>query len=209
MLKNTSNKVFVKICGITNLEDAQAAVKFGADAVGFVFAKSPRQVTAKEVCKLSQAIGPFVSCVGVFVDQPIKEVLRAMETAQLDVVQLHGAETPADCKRCLPYRIIKVFRVGNRFSQAELDRYSVDAHMLETDARVAGGSGQIWNWESQAHTAFKKPMIVTGGLNPENVQRAIRILRPYAVDVSSGVEKRPGVKDHKLMEQFIHHAKTA
>jgi phosphoribosylanthranilate isomerase len=207
MLK--SAKTRVKICGITNLADAQAAVRFGADAVGFVFAKSPRQITVRRAREISAKIGPFVPRVGVFVNETLSRVASIMEEAMLDVAQLHGIETPEYAAKLAPYRVIKVFRVGEKFAVSSLGRYAVDAHMLETDARVAGGSGQTWDWRRLTAARFKTPIIVTGGLNPDNVQKAIRTLKPYAVDVSSGVEKRPGIKDHNLMEKFIRHAKTA
>lgn len=207
MLKK--HPVRVKICGITRLEDAEAAVQLGADAVGFVFAKSPRQVSLRAAAQIASRLGPFVTRVGVFVNSPVQQVLSVMDSVGLDVAQLHGNESSADCAKLFNRRVIKVFRVGEHFSTKEMSRYQVAAHMLETDARVAGGSGQSWDWTRLSRARFSTPIIVTGGLNPSNVQKAIRILKPYAVDVSSGVEKRPGIKDHKLMEKFILNAKSA
>lgn len=206
MLKTFQTRV--KICGITRLQDAEAAVAFGADAVGFIFAHSPRRISVKAARAISRRLGPFVARVGVFVNAPTREIVSIMEEAALDVVQLHGTEAPAACSELSKYRLIKVFRVGPQFSPAELKRYPTQAHMLETAAHVPGGSGKTWDWSRLARTRFRTPIIVTGGLDPANVQQAIRTLRPYAVDVSSGVETKPGVKDHKLMEKFIRHAKN-
>lgn len=208
MLKIAKSQVRVKICGITRLEDAQAAVRFGADAIGFVFADSPRQISPKKAREISRKIGPFVTRVGVFVNEPVKRVLSVMDAAMLDVVQLHGLESPEMCGDLAPYRVIKVFRIGPHFSTKDMNCYAVEAFMFESDTRLAGGSGQTWDWKRLARTPFAAPIIVTGGLNPANVQRAIRTLKPYAVDVSSGVEKQPGVKDHHLMETFIRNAKA-
>lgn len=210
MLKNTTTRdaVRVKICGITRLQDAEAAVRFGADAIGFIFAASPRRIAVKNAAVISRRLGPFVTRVGVFVNASARQILSVMDEASLDVVQLHGTEAPSVCKELLRYRLIKVFRVGPQFSPAELRRYPTQAHMLETAADVAGGSGKTWDWPRLARTRFTTPIIVTGGLNPSNVRQAIRTLRPYAVDVSSGVETAPGVKNHKLMEKFIRHAKN-
>jgi phosphoribosylanthranilate isomerase len=210
MLKK--NPVRVKVCGITRLEDARAAAAFGADALGFIFAKSPRRITPREARKISEAVGPFVTRVGVFVNEPVRQVVAIMREARLDAAQLHGTETPEDCAKLLLAGIrgvIKVFHVGEDFSAKSLSRYAVQAHMLETASHLAGGSGRTWDWRRLARTRFNTPIIVTGGLKASNVQTAVRILRPYAVDVSSGVEKKPGIKDHKLMEKFIRHAKTA
>lgn len=204
--------VRVKICGITRLEDAENAVRLGADALGFVFAKSPRRITPKEAGRIGRALGPLVTRVGVFVNEPLRQVLAIMREARLDIAQLHGSETPEDCARLLSAGtrgVIKVFHVGEGFSLKELRRYPVQAHMLETKTAVAGGSGTVWDWSRLARARFSAPLIVTGGLKPSNVRDAVRCLRPYAVDVSSGVEKRPGIKDIKLMETFIRHAKTA
>jgi phosphoribosylanthranilate isomerase len=210
MLKKSP--VRVKICGITRLADAEAAVTCGADALGFIFAKSPRRITPRDARKISRALGPLVTRVGVFVNEPVRQILAIVREAMLDVVQLHGTESPEDAAKLLSAGVrgvIKVHHVGEDFSPKRLARYEVHAHVLETASRLAGGSGKTWDWSRLARTRFSTPMIVTGGLNPSNVQNAVRILRPYAVDVSSGVEKQPGIKDPKLMEKFIRHAKSA
>lgn len=209
MLKK--NQVKVKVCGITRPEDARAAAAFGADAIGLIFAKSPRRITPREARRISDAVGPFVTRVGVFVNEPVKQVIAIMREARLDVAQLHGAEPPEDCAKLLSAGIrgvIKVFHIGEDFTPKQLARYPVQAHLLETASRLAGGSGKTWDWSCLARTRFSTPIIVTGGLNPSNVRTAVLTLRPYAVDVSSGVEKKPGIKDHKLMERFIRHAKS-
>ncbi len=201
--------VRVKICGITNSKDAAAAIGFGADAVGFVFAESPRRVGAAKAKEICAEIGPFVTKVGVFVNFPAERILAIARDCRLDAIQLHGDESPEFCKRLAPHRLIKTFRIGELFSSAEPNKYPVDAYLFETDSKLRGGSGRSWDWNKLSLKKYKKPCIVTGGLNPSNVKRAIEALKPYAVDVSSGIEERPGFKNHALMEKFIKNAKSA
>ena len=199
--------VKVKICGITNLKDAEAAVRYGADALGFIFAPSPRRVSVRTVRSISERIGPYVTKVGVFVNAPLKKMLRVTRTCRLDAVQLHGNESPAICVRLRPYKVIKAFSMDDRFSPADTNRYPAEAFIFETASAKRGGTGRTWNWKKIVRSRFRKPVIVTGGLNSRNVRHAIRLLKPYAVDVSSGVERAPGKKDHALMKRFIHNAK--
>ena len=199
--------VKVKICGITNAQDAEMAVRFGADALGFVFAPSPRRVNVKAVKKIVRNIGPYVARVGVFVNETSEKIVDIMFQCQLDAIQLHGYEHPRICTELNAYKLIKVFHVDEEFKTSETERYPVDAYMLETKTEGYGGSGKVWNWEGLAKKKFKRPLIVTGGLKPNNVRKVIEILKPYGVDVSSGVESRPGKKNHKLMEEFIRNAK--
>jgi len=199
--------VKVKICGITNAKDAEAAVRFGADALGFVFTKSPRKVNMPTVRKITREVGPYVTRVGVFADMPPTRIMDIMYECQLDSIQLHGAEHPSVCQELGAYKLVKVFHISEDFNPSQMDRYPVDAYMLETASEVPGGSGQVWDWKRLARRKFKRPLIVTGGLNVRNVQKAIQTLRPYAVDVSSGVEQKPGVKNHSLMKRFISNAK--
>jgi phosphoribosylanthranilate isomerase len=203
------NIVKVKICGITNIEDARAAIKFGADCLGFIFDESPRQVDQDKVREIVSSLGPFISVAGVFVNSKLERILEISAFCGLDIIQLHGEETPDFCKRLAPYKVIKTFRMGELFSTKEPNKYDVKAYLFETDGSKKGGTGRTWAWEKLQVKKIKKPFIVTGGLTPMNVERAINILKPYAVDVSSGVEKSPGKKDHKLMEKFIRNAKNA
>lgn len=210
--------VRVKICGITNIEDALASCEYGADAIGFIFhRKSPRFVdpdTAREIVK---AIPPFVTTVGVFVDEDAGTINDIVKTVGLQVVQLHGNEPPEFCKN-IKGKIIKTFRIkgarvinigrGEQGVNKEMERYNVSAYLLDTYKEdVEGGTGITFNWGVARDAAKAGKIILAGGLTPENVQQAINIAMPYAVDVSSGVEERPGKKDLKKVMEFIETAK--
>ena len=200
----------VKICGITNVEDALQAVEAGADALGFVFyAKSPRFVTPHEVQKIVAELPPFVTTVGLFVNEPVARVRRAMVAAQLDVVQLHGDEQAGDCL-VEGFPVIKALRVKDASSLAGLDRYQVSAILLDAwSDEHYGGSGLSFDWQLAERLTGKRPLILAGGLKVENVIDAVRQVRPYAVDVSSGVEERPGKKDHQKVAEFINRVRNA
>jgi phosphoribosylanthranilate isomerase len=200
--------VKVKICGITNLEDALAAVDYGADALGFVFARSPRQVTAEIVKDIVEKLPPFVCKVGVFVNSELALVKETMSHCNLDLAQLHGDEGPEYCAALFP-KVIKVFSSNSMPSQTEAIRYKVAAYMLDI------GKGAVFNeseqkklWQLAHRFGDYGPVILAGGLTPDNVGRAINIARPYAVDVSSGVESEPGRKDHDKMRAFLMAAKS-
>lgn len=195
----------VKICGITNLADARAAVEAGADALGFMFyERSKRWVTPDSVAKIARELPPFVLRVGVFVD-PLAEVVHdAATTCGLSALQFHGSEPPEFCAQfALP--VIKAMRVADKSSLDRLPLYETSAWLLDSAvAGQLGGSGQTFDW-SLAHEATKlgRPVILAGGLTPENVPDAVRQVRPYGVDVSSGVESAPGKKDHQKLAAFI------
>ena len=199
----------VKICGITNLEDARLAVKYGADALGFVFYEgSPRHVFPETVREIISHLPPFVTTVGVFVNAPPQEIREVMDLAGLDVVQLHGDEPQEECS--LFPRVIKAFRVRELSDIERLKGYSVSAYLLDAyDPEVPGGTGQTFNWDIAVEAKKYGPIILAGGLTPENVADAVSRVRPYAVDVSSGVEAQKGKKDHEKMRLFIHRAKRA
>jgi phosphoribosylanthranilate isomerase len=200
--------VRVKICGITNTDDALAAVHFGADALGFVFATSPRRVVPEHVSRIVAALPPFICKVGVFVDSSIEEVEGVMKFCNLDLAQLHGAESPSYCEALSP-RAIKSFAVKDESILAMLPAYKVAAYLLDThDPPLKGGSGRSFDWRIAEEAVQYGPIILAGGLTVENVRRAIAAVRPYAVDVSSGVEARPGVKDHAKLKDFIALAKS-
>lgn len=202
--------VKVKICGITNLKDAQMAANLGADALGFVFAESPRRANPKDVQTIVARLGPFVTTVGVFVNQKADRILEIAALCRLDAIQLHGEESPDVCRRLSPYKLIKTFRMDEIFSTREPKKYTVDAYLFETADQIHGGTGRTWQWEKLPVKKISRPFIVSGGLTHSNVKHAIRILNPYAVDVSSGVESsKPGHKDPSLMERFIANAKTS
>ncbi|MFA5336503.1 MAG: phosphoribosylanthranilate isomerase [Candidatus Omnitrophota bacterium] len=205
--------VRVKICGITNLKDAETACRLGADALGFVFAKGPRRTDIATVRKIAAQLPPYISLVGVFVDESIKKVRSIAEKCRLDCIQLHGAENRNYCKVLKKYyKIVKVIRVGGKSGISGFSGYDVDAFLLDTyKAGKAGGTGLKFDWSIAPAAARKlgRPVILSGGLNPGNVSEAIKKTGLYAVDVSSGVESSPGKKDAKLMREFIKKAKRA
>jgi phosphoribosylanthranilate isomerase len=202
--------VRIKICGITRIEDALAAVAAGADAIGFVFyAKSPRAVTSAQAGAIIAALPPFVTTVGLFVDMPRAELKQLLEVVSLDLLQFHGDESPADCAGYgRPY--IKALRVkpGDDVAAA-IARYP-DASGVLLDTYVAGtpgGTGEAFDWSLVPRNAAK-PVILAGGLTPENIGEAVRQVCPYAVDVSGGVEASKGIKDAAKIQAFIQRARA-
>lgn len=201
----------IKICGITNIDDALAAVELGADAVGFVFALSPRRVDASKAKAISEAIPPFVTRVGVFVESD-PGIAHVVEVCGLDAVQLHGDQGETLARELAAHaRVIRVLRVKDHKSLARLTTFD-SAHAFLLDTYVGdkyGGTGLTFNWELAAKAKeFGKPVILSGGLSPDNVEEAIRTARPYAVDVSSGVESEPGRKDYSKMKEFIDNVRS-
>ncbi len=196
----------VKICGITNREDAQAAVAAGADALGFVFADSPRRVSAARARQIVDGLPPFITAVGVFVDAAMEQVQQTREQAGLDLVQLHGEEPPEYCER-FQGRVLKRFPVyvddTPKRLRARMQGYDVRAYLLDPGA----GSGQTFRWEIARE--IELPLIVAGGLTAENVAEVVQIVRPYGVDVSSGVEVAPGKKDPDRVAAFVQAVKEA
>ncbi|UCH25735.1 MAG: phosphoribosylanthranilate isomerase [Trueperaceae bacterium] len=198
----------VKICGITCPEDAEFVEAAGADAVGFIFAKrSKRYLTLERAREISAVLGPFVARVGVFVDAPLEEVRRVVTTLRLAAVQLHGQEEPAYAAALRSsVRVIRAVSFTPGLSLERLNRFPADAFLLDG---LEPGRGRAFEW-SQA-TAFKAlpKLVLAGGLTPENVGAAVATLEPYAVDVASGVESAPGIKDHQKIEAFIRAARGA
>jgi len=201
----------IKICGITNSNDALVAVEAGADALGFMFYEpSPRHISLPAAAEIIRTLPPFVASVGVFVDASEDFIRRAIETCGLDALQFHGSEPPDFCRR-FSLRGIKAFRVRDAQSLQELPRYETSAWLLDNFVPdKLGGTGAKFNW-GLACSAKKhgRPIILAGGLTPENVAEAVRTVRPYAVDVSSGVESQPGKKDHEKTRAFILAARHA
>jgi len=198
----------VKICGITNNEDALAAVESGADALGFVFAKSPRQVTKEQARYIIKGLPPFVSPVGVFVDEKADMIEEICGFCGIQTIQLHGNESPLYVNDLTGYKIIKAFRIKNEDDLKPLANYKSHTFLLDSYVKGAmGGTGVTFNWEIARQAHKYGTIILSGGLTPENVREAIRIVKPYAVDVSSGVESSPGKKDMLLMKHFIISAK--
>ena len=202
----------VKICGITNLEDAVLAAELGAHALGFIFyPKSPRSVRLEVAREIIRNLPPFIMTVGVFVDEEAGVVRGIAETAGLDWVQLHGSESPEYC-RSLKRRVIKGFRIKDPSSLSLLPDYrgSVQAFLLDTyKAGTAGGTGETFDWALARQAGELGPIILAGGLTPANVAQAISAARPAAVDVASGVEARPGKKDPVRLREFFEAVKGA
>jgi phosphoribosylanthranilate isomerase len=201
----------VKICGITRPEDASAAVQAGAHALGFVFYEgSPRYVTPDKAGDIIRTLPAFVQTVGLFVNTSREEAQRIAAASGIQAVQLHGDHTPEDC---FGYErpVIKVFRVKDASVLLRLKEYRTAGVLI--DAAVPGkwgGTGQALDWHAvaafldNANDGLRTRLILAGGLNPENVSRAVRLVRPYAVDVSSGVEDEPGIKNHRKIKEFMH-----
>ena len=198
----------VKICGITRPEDAQHAADLGAWAIGFIlWPGSKRAVDPAVAAGIARQVRRRVELVGVFVNQPMDEVVHAADLLGLTHLQLHGDEGPAfatEAARRTGAKIIKAARVASGADLQALERYRVDFHLLDTAvAGLHGGSGQAWDWGLAAHRRSKIPAILSGGLTPENVADGIAAVKPYAVDVASGTEAAPGIKDPAKMEAFM------
>lgn len=196
----------IKICGLTSLTDALAAVEAGADALGFMFYQdSPRFVAPTTAARIIRSLPPFVARVGVFVNASEQVVRGVCDVCGLDTVQFHGEETPEFCRRFAPLKVIKAFRIKNGGSLRPLDAYDTDAWLLDAFVPgLQGGTGATFNW-SLAREAKDAgyPIILAGGLSAENVAQAVHEVWPYGVDVSSGVESAPGRKDAKMIREFI------
>ena len=195
----------VKICGITNLTDAQMGVKAGAWALGFIFyKKSPRYVSPSKVRKIIEHLPPFITPVGVFVNHKEGAVRDICQVTRIHTVQFHGEEDPGFCKRFKDYKIIKAFRVGQDFDMSQLLKYKVDAYLLDTaQGGEYGGTGVPFNWDLIKGKTLNKPLILSGGLNAQNVPEALASIKPFAVDVCSGVEQKSGMKDYQKVMDFI------
>lgn len=200
----------MKICGITNLEDAIGAAAAGADAVGFIFTdQSPRRVTPDQAERICRELPPFLLRVGVFYNQPVEEVEKIAQRCALDRIQLHGDETPEVCAR-FGHRTIKTIRVKDQSFLERLGPYRdrVEAFLLDTHREgQAGGTGGTFNWEIAARAKGMGKIILAGGLTPENVAEAVAVVQPYGVDVSSGVEAAVGKKDLRRVRRFVERAK--
>ena len=214
--------VRVKIEGITSLADARAAIRYGADALGFVFAKSPRMVDVKTARRIVANLGPFVQTVGLFVDADIDQIIATGNAVGFDILQLHGRETARWVNTHLDVPFLKVFKPKRAAFTDQIDKFrakldrpaQLRAAVLDAyDPKLAGGTGKTlpWQWIARARENGKlkklPPIILAGGLTPENVAQAVSIAKPAAVDVASGVESRPGKKDYIKIRDFIAAAK--
>ncbi len=200
----------IKICGITNSEDALLAAQLGADALGFVFySQSSRYVEAEQVRSIVRLLPPFISTVGLFVNETASRVREIMDFCQLDIAQLHGDEVKADVGLG-GRRIIRALRVRDEASLEGIE--NLENHTVLLDAWVKdrmGGTGRTFDWSLAARVAGTYRILLAGGLTPDNVAEAIRTVRPYGVDVSSGVELSPGRKDPEKLAEFIRNARKA
>ncbi len=201
----------VKICGITNPDDARVAVEAGADMIGFIFyPPSPRYVPPERAREIVEALAPEIPAVGVFVNETAETIAHIALVSGVKKVQLHGDETPATCA-ALSLPVIKAFRFTEHVRPERMADYTmVDAFLVEGfHEKLYGGGGAIADWQQVANLHGYGRIILAGGLTPDNVRQAIQVTQPYAVDVGSGVEISPGQKDWQKVRAFIQQAKTA
>ncbi|MFC1541428.1 phosphoribosylanthranilate isomerase [Candidatus Latescibacterota bacterium] len=199
-------KTHVKICGITRTEDAVFAESLGASAVGFVFyPKSPRYIRPESAGKISEKLGPFIARVGVFVDEDPFFVMKTVHDAKLTAVQLHGSEDKKYIKKLHEISVIKAFRVDSSFNCDSLNGYTAEAFLFDTYGKNGcyGGTGETFDWSKIIECKKYGKIILAGGLNPGNVANAVITVSPWAVDVSSGVEQKPGIKDYDKLKAFF------
>lgn len=198
--------VRVKICGMNRAEDVVLAVRLGVHALGFIFAPSPRQVSPEAVREIVRGLPPLVQTVGVFVNEDPARIREIVSFCGLDLVQLHGDESPADCEALMP-RTVKAFRLKDEASLAAIEPYRGKVRAALFDAyseEKRGGTGKTLDWDLAARgKELEIPIILAGGLTPGNVRKAVSTVRPFAVDVNSGVEERPGRKSPALMERLM------
>ncbi|HBF36575.1 MAG TPA: N-(5'-phosphoribosyl)anthranilate isomerase [Firmicutes bacterium] len=200
----------VKICGITNLEDALTCVRHGASALGFIFAPSKRQVTVAKVYEISRQVPPFITKVGVFVNEDPLVIREILKDCHLDLAQLHGGESQA-VTEFLPGRVIKAFKAGLDEPDLAWRDFPIRAILIDSFMKeIPGGTGQTFNWSLfQSFRSLGYPMILAGGLNPGNIINAVETARPEAIDLSSGVELKPGIKDPMKIKQLMANLKSA
>jgi phosphoribosylanthranilate isomerase len=205
---------FVKICGITNLDDALAAVAAGADALGFNFYKpSPRYVSPQHAREIIEQLPESLLMVGVFVNEETPQNVRSIANeAGIRALQLHGDESPEYCRELAGnYYVIKTFTVSDSFDVQSANRYEVEAILLDTKHNtLRGGTGRVFDWSVAQQAASMIPkLFLAGGLSPENIENAVKIVRPYAVDACSALEDRPGKKNHERMRVFVNAVRRA
>ncbi len=201
----------VKICGITNREDADVAVSLGVDALGFIFARSPRKIEPDTAGEIISSLPAMMGFVGVFVDEEEDRVRQIASQCGLNMLQFHGTETPEYCG-LFQQKIIKAFRIRDDMSLRHIPDYQGHAttFLLDTYKKgMMGGTGETFNWDLAIEAKAFGPIILAGGLTPNNVKDAILRVRPYGVDVSSGVESRPGKKDHERLRDFVEQVREA
>ncbi len=201
----------IKMCGLTREKDVEAGVEAGLDALGFIFyRKSPRNVDPDFVRSVVAKMPPFTDCVGVFVNRRREEVEEIVEYCGLSHAQLHGSEDPKYCERIerfvSPCRVVKAFRVSEESTREEFDPYAkvIHGYLLDTYVKGnAGGTGETFDWSIIKRLNLQRPMILAGGLDPGNIEEALKQVQPFGVDVNSGVEIEPGIKDHAKLFEFV------
>ncbi len=193
----------IKICGITNIEDALFCCNMGADALGFIFyKKSKRYIKPEDAKKIIMQLPPFILKVGVFVNETSSNINRIAKDVKLNLVQLHGDESPEDAVN-IELPVIKAFRVDNNFNYETLDKYSNCSFLLDTFSKKEyGGTGEIFNW-GNIPDKIKNKIILAGGVSAKNLEQIYNNISPYAIDVSSSIELEPGKKDHKKIKQLF------
>ena len=201
----------VKICGNTNLQDVKLAQEFGADYIGFIFTKSKRYLRPEDAKKIMNELPKFENYVGVFANQPKNEVLEVAHLLGLKWLQFHGEETSRYCQSFMNEncKVIKSFHVKDQISLKRIDEYNVSAFLFDTfSSSSKGGTGKTFNWRLVEDKPYvHEQLFLAGGLSVQNLKEAIDSVRPYAVDVATGVESKPGIKDPDLLKEFIQIAK--
>ncbi len=199
------------MCGVTRPGDALVAVEAGVDALGFIFhAQSPRNIDPEQAKLIINELPPFVDTVGVFVDKKRGEVEEIIQYCHLNYAQLHGEESPKYCERLIrfaaPCQVLKAFRVSDTLSAGDVEPYEphVKGYLLDTfHGQMAGGTGETFDWSRIEKLGLQRPLILAGGLDADNILDALASVQPYGVDVNSGVEQKPGIKNHALIEKFV------
>jgi phosphoribosylanthranilate isomerase len=202
--------VKIKICGITNIDDAMSAADLGADALGFNFyRKSPRYVEPQKAAEIIAQLPPFIVPIGIFVNEREDKILETLRTACIRGVQFHGDETPEFCQR-FGNQVIKAFQVKDKESLRHMSHFRVSAYLLDSYKEgVRGGTGETFDWHLAVVAKTFGRIILAGGLTPDNVAEAVKLVQPYGVDVAGGVEKGRGVKDHAKLRKFITEVRRA
>jgi len=205
------SRIRIKMCGVTRLADAQAAVDAGIDALGFIFhPKSQRNIVPEEARQIIDQLPPFIDTVGVFVNKKRREVEEIIDYCRLAYAQLHGQESPKYCERLVrfaaPCQVLKAFRVSPGLRAEDISPYDehVRGYLLDTFHKdMAGGTGKTFDWNQVKKLRLRRPLLLAGGLNPDNILDALARVRPYGVDVNSGVEISPGIKDHDRIRTLV------
>jgi phosphoribosylanthranilate isomerase len=200
----------IKICGITNLDDALAAADAGADALGFNFyKKSPRYIEPEKATEIISQLPPLMMPVGIFVNEREDRIREIQHMTCIQAIQLHGDETPEFCQR-FENRVIKAFQVKDKESLKAMAHYRVGAFLLDSyQEGIRGGTGTTFDWHLAVVAKTFGKIILAGGLTPENVAEAVKLVQPYAVDVAGGVEREKGIKDHAKLKKFIAEVRRA